>query len=181
MDKRLKKIIFYQAATALFSVIIISGALLSEKYVTTLSDTLNQFQILRINSIKMKDATKNMRATSLSAMSIIPLHYKPEELEGAILSTLDSIKARMKDVSLTVANFDRKSNEITLPVTIRGSIRDYGDFLHNIGYLQSLVSPFFFIDSLSMVKSTEETKEEVVFAISGLLKIQSPSIDRANP
>jgi hypothetical protein len=178
MDKRLKKIIFYQAATALLAVIIISGALLSEKYVTTLSDTLNQFQILRINSIKMKDATKNMRATSLSAMSIIPLHYKPEEMEGAILSTLDSIKSRMKDASITVANFDRKGNEITLPVAIRGPVRDYGEFLNNIGYLQSLVSPFFFIDTLSISKSSEETKEEAGFVINGLLKIQSLPINR---
>jgi len=42
MDKRLKKILFYHAASALCATILISGALLSDKYVTTLSDTLNQ-------------------------------------------------------------------------------------------------------------------------------------------
>ncbi len=173
MDKRLKKLIFYQAVTALFTVILVSGALLSEKYVATLSDTVNQFQVLRINSITMKEATRNMRATSQSVMSLTPRYYNPEEMEGAILSALDSIKSRMEGVSITVAHFDRKDNEMTLPVTLRGPIRDYRNFLDNIGYLQSLVSPLFFIEMLSLSKSSEETKEEVDFAINGLLKIRS--------
>lgn len=176
MDKRLKKILFYHAASALCATILISGALLSDKYVTTLSDTLNQFQTLRINSIKMKDATQNMGATSLSVLSIISPYHKPEEMEGAILTTLDSIKSYMKDADITVSDFDKKGNEIVLPVTIAGHIHDYTAFVSHTGYLQSLVSPFFFINTISISKSSDEKKEEVCFVINGLLKMQSLNI-----
>ena len=176
MDKRLKKILFYHAASALCATILISGALLSDKYVTTLSDTLNQFRTPRINSVKMKGATQNMGATSLSVLSIISPYRKPEEMEGAILTTLDSIKSHMKDADITVSDFDKKGNEITLPITITGHIHDYTTVVNHIGYLQSLVSPFFFINTISISKSSDENKEEVCFVINGLLKMQSLNI-----
>ncbi|MFA4917049.1 MAG: hypothetical protein WC560_10310 [Syntrophales bacterium] len=173
MDKKLKKNLFYYAASALCAVIIISGTLLSGKYVTSLSDKLNQFQTLRINSIKMKVATQNMRTTSRSVLSIISPYLKQEEMEGAILTTIDSIKANMKDPDITVSDFKKSSNEIVLPLTISGQIHDYTSFVNHIGYLQSLFSPFFFIDTISISKSSDEKKDDVCFVINGLLKTQS--------
>jgi hypothetical protein len=121
----------------------------------------------------MKGAVKEMEMTSTKVQSMIPPNYKVEEMEGAILIAVDSIKIRMRGAELLLGNFERKENEISLPITITGPIRDYTAFINALGYLQSLTSPFMFINSVSISKSSSETKEAVNFDIRGVLKIQS--------
>lgn len=176
MDK-MKRLLIYYAASALCAVAIISGAILSDRYITSLSNTLNQFQTLQINNFKMKGATKEMGVTLSRVDSMIPASYKSEEMEGAILTLVDSIKSRMKGVNIMVGNFDRKENEVALPVTITGNMGDYAAFVNDLGYLQSMISPFLLIDSVSILKSFDETKEVVIFDIKGIIKIQSRGVD----
>ncbi len=173
MNNKLKRLLIYYTISALFATVSISGAILSDRYITSLSNTLNQFQTLKINHIKMKGAVKEMETTSAKVQSMIQPNYKVEEMEGAILIAVDSIKSRMKGADIMLGNFERKENEIALPVTITGAIRDYAAFINNLGYLQSLTSPFMFINSVSISKPSTETKEAVNFDIRGVLKIQS--------
>jgi hypothetical protein len=173
MDKKLKRLLIYYAVSAFFSTVSLAGAILSDRYITSLSNTLNQFQTLKINHFKMKGSLREMEATSSRVHSIIPSDYKPEEMEGAILTAVDSLKSRIKGVNIVIGNFDRKENEVSLPITMTGNMGDYIAFVNELGYLQSLISPFLFIDSVSIAKSSDETREAIIFNIKGILKIQS--------
>jgi hypothetical protein len=177
MDNKLKRLLIYYGVSAVGATILISGAILSDHYIGNLSNTLQQFQTLKINNIKMKSAVKEMEATSLKVEAMIPPNYKVDEMEGAILATLDSIKKRMKTVDVLVADFDRKENETVLPVTLTGTIGDYAQFVNDMGHLQALTSPFMFIQSVAISKSLEGKKEVLHFDIKGALKIRSRSTD----
>jgi len=173
MDIKLKRLLIYYAVSAFLATVLISGAMLSDRYIASLSNTLNQFQTLKINHYKMKGAVREMEATSSKVHSIIPSDYKPEEMEGAILASVDSIKSRIKGSNVAIENFNKKDNEVSLPVTITGNMGDYTIFINNLSYLQSLTSPFFFIDTVSISKSSDEAHEAVVYSIKGFLRIKS--------
>ena len=176
MDAKLKRLLLYYALSALCATVLISGSILTETYSTGLSDTLNKFQTLKINSVKMKEASKHMDETLVNVRSTFPSYDKAEALEGSILTTVDSIKSHMKGVDITVANFEKKSDEISLPVILTGHIHDYTVFINNIGYLQSLTSPLFYINSLSISDQSNEKTAIINFEIKGTLKMQSVSI-----
>jgi len=173
MDARLKKLLIYYAASALSAAIFVSGAVITETYVTSLADTLNKFQTLKINSIKMKEASKDVGETIGKVSSVFPSYDKTEAMEGTILTSLDSIKSRMKSVDITVANFEKKDDEIELPVTMLGPIGDYVSFINYVRYLQSLSSPLFYIEDLTVSNRSDEKKEAVYFEVKGKLKIRS--------
>jgi hypothetical protein len=173
MDAKLKRLLLYYAVSAFCATVLISGSILTETYVASLSDTLNKFQTLKINGVKMKEASKHMDETLVNVRSIFPSYDKTEALEGSILTTVDSIKSHMKGVDITVANFEKKGDEIALPVTIAGQIRDYTVFINNINYLQSLTLPLFYIDSLSISHQSDEKNAVIKFDIKGTLKMQS--------
>jgi hypothetical protein len=176
MDAKLKRLLLYYALSALCATVLISGSILTETYSTGLSDTLNKFQTLKINSVKMKEASKHMDETLVNVRSIFPSYDNAEAFEGSILTTVDSIKSHMKGVDITVANFEKKGDEISLPVTLTGHIRDYTVFINNIGYLQSLTSPLFYINILSISDQSNEKTAIINFEIKGTLKMQSVSI-----
>ena len=50
---------------------------------------------------------------------------------------------------------------------------EYASFINDVGYLQSLASPFMFISSISISKSSDEKKGVVIFEIKGTLKMRS--------
>lgn len=173
MDQRLKRLLIYYALSAFCAAALISGAILTDRYHNSLSNTLNQLQSLRINSVKMKKATKDMEEMSLQVGSLIPSSHHAEEMEGAILATVDAIKTRLKGADISVTNFEKKDKEIAMPVLITGSINEYASFIHDVGYLQSLISPFMFIHSISISKSSDEKRSAVIYEIKGTLKMRS--------
>jgi hypothetical protein len=108
MDQRLKRLLIYYAVSAFCATALISGAIISGRYITSLSSTLNQFQTLKINSVKMKTATKDMDKLSVNVGSLIPPNYNTEEMEGAILTTVDAIKNLMKGADINLENLEKK-------------------------------------------------------------------------
>ncbi|MBM4272155.1 MAG: hypothetical protein FJ139_08385 [Deltaproteobacteria bacterium] len=173
MDKKLKMLLFAYGASALCAALCISGAILSNKYISSLSATLGQFQNLKVNSVKMKDATRDMEAILSQTRSLAPSYHRPEEMEGSLLTTLDSIKSRMKGADISITHFEKKGSEISIPVVITGTIRDYTEFVNFIGYLQSLRFPFFFTSDILISGRSGDTGEVVDFKINGILKSQS--------
>jgi len=173
IDAKLKKLLLHYAASAFLATALISGAMISESYITSLADTLNKFQTVKINSVKMKEATRKEGETVASARLILRPYDKSEAMEGTILTAIDSIKSRMKNVDIMVDNFERKGDEIALPVAVTGVIHDYIAFINHIGYLQSLISPFFYINSVSISNLSDEKGAVVNFEIKGTLRMQS--------
>jgi len=173
MDSKLRRLLIYYTVSAMLAATLISGTVLSSRYIASLSNTLNQFQTLKINHYKMKSAIREMEATALKVHSVIPSDNRPEEMEGAILGTVDAIKSRMRGATVVLEDFNKKESEVSLPITITGNISDYTIFINNLSYLESLTSPFLFIDTLSMAKSPGEAHETIAYSIKGILRIQS--------
>src|SRR5271157_3335791 len=107
MDARLKRLLLRYATSAFLAIALISGALISQSYITSLADTLNKFQTVKINSVKMKEATRKEGETVASARSIFRSYDKSEAMESIILTAVDSIKSRMKNVDIMVENFEK--------------------------------------------------------------------------
>ena len=177
MDAKLKALLLRYALSALLSTVLMSGAIITESYITSLEDTLNKFQTLKINSVKMKEASRREGETVASVRSIFRSYDKNEAMEGTILTAIDSIKSRMKNVDIMVDNFEKKGDEITLPAAMAGAIHDYTAFINHIGYLQSLISPFFYINSVSISNLSDEKGALVNFEIKGTFRMQSVNMD----
>jgi len=173
MDTKLKKLLLYYAVSALCATILISGAVLMEAYITSLSDTLDKFQTLKINSIKMKEASRNAGETLTAVRTAFSTYDKTEATEGILLTAVDSIKERMKGADITVTNFEKKGSEIELPVALTGTIQDYADFINHIGYLQSLPSPVFYMSGVTITDQSDEKNAVINFEIRGILKMQT--------
>jgi Tfp pilus assembly protein PilO len=173
MDAKLKALLLRYSLSALLATVLMSGAIITESYMTSLGDTLNKFQTLKINSVKMKEASRKEGKTVASVRSIFRSYAKDEATEGTILTAIDSIKSRMKNVDIMVDNFEKKGDETALPVAMMGTVHDYTAFINHIGYLQSLISPFFYINSLSISNPSDEKGALVNFEIKGTLRMQS--------
>ena len=177
MDARLKTLLLRYALSAILATVLVSGAIITESYISSLGDTLNKFQTLKINSVKMKDASRKEGEIIASVRSIFRSYAKGEATEGTILTAIDSVKSHMKNADIMVDNFERKGNETTLPVTLTGMVHDYTAFINDIGYLQSLISPFFNINSVSISNPSDEKGALVNFEIKGALRMQSVNMD----
>ena len=180
MDAKLKALLFRYALSAILATVLVSGAIITESYITSLGDTLNKFQTLKINSVKMKDASKKEGAIVASVRSIFRSYAKDEATEGTILTAIDSIKSHMKNADIMVDNFERKGNETALPVTLTGMVHDYTAFINHIGYLQSLISPFFNINSASISNPSDQKGALANFEIKGTLRMQSVNMDSSS-
>jgi hypothetical protein len=177
MDAKLKALLLRYALSALLATLLMSGAIITDSYITSLGDTLNKFQTLKINSVKMKEATRKEGETFASIRSIFRSYAKDEATEGIILTAIDSIKSRMKNADIMVDNFEKKGAETALPATMTGTIHDYTAFINHIGYLQSLISPFFYINSVSISNLSDEKGALVNFEIKGTFRMQSVNMD----
>jgi Tfp pilus assembly protein PilO len=173
MDTKLKKLLLYYAISALFATILISGSVLTEAYIVSLSDTLDKFQTLKINSIKMKESSRKAGETFAAVRTAFSSYDKTEAMEGILLTTVDSIKERMKGADVTVTNFEKKGSEIELPLALTGTIQDYADFINHIGYLQSLPSPIFYMSGVTITDQSDEKNAVINFEIRGTLKMQT--------
>jgi len=173
IDAKLKRLLFYYAVSALCATVLISSSILTERYITSRTDTLNKFQTLKINSIRMKEASKEMGITVGKIRSMLPTYTKTEAMESVILTTLDSIKSNKKDITVTITNFERKGDEITLPVNLSGTIRDYTTFINLIGYLQSHNLPLFAINDIMISNQSDGKNSMTHFDLKGTLKMQS--------
>jgi hypothetical protein len=125
----------------------------------------------------MKEATRKEGKTVANVRSIFQSYAKDEATEGTILTAIDSIKSRLKNADIMVENFEKKGDETALPVTLTGMVHDYTAFINHIGYLQSLISPFFYINSVSISNLSDEKGAVVNFEIKGTLRMQSVNMD----
>ena len=78
MDARLKTLLLRYALSAILATVLVSGAIITESYITSLGDTLNKFQTLKINSVKMKDASRKEGEIIASVRSIFRSYAKGE-------------------------------------------------------------------------------------------------------
>ncbi|MBN1613973.1 MAG: hypothetical protein JW950_05860 [Deltaproteobacteria bacterium] len=176
MDVRLKRLFVYYVLAVVCVALILSAIIITGKYAAVLSDTLAKYETIKNNALLMKRADKDIQAQITQVQSMLPGVFTPELAEGAIVTTLDKMAARLKDADVLVGAFNKKESEVSLPVTLSGMMGDYRAFLNYIGYLQSLNAPFFTIENLSLGAKVGEKQAGVHYEIRGFLKVKTYAV-----
>lgn len=158
---RLKRAILCYMIAGLVFVMTASTIVLAIKYRDSLAETVNTLQKARLNLVQVRDTSRAVDSALSGIKAVLPprlLSIPPEEM---LLAGLDDLKARMKGSEISVANIERKNDEISLQVQIRSSMTDYTGFVNSVGYLQSLQFPFFSITNISLTQGPDKVLCEI--------------------
>ncbi len=170
----MKRSLSYYIISGMLFLMVLTGVIISKRYSDSLFNTQKKLQTARMNLVSMKDAQVDMEKTIADLKAIVPSDFASRTPEEHIFIGLDELKFRMKNAEIVVTNMEYKGDEVSLPVTIKSSIsgkaagKDYASFMNDIGYLQSMGFPFFYIGSISMVQSQD--RASVSYEIKGALK-----------
>lgn len=174
MNNRSNRLFLCYVISGVIFIAVLSANIVLKKYGDSLSDALKKLDTVRSNLTDIKDAQAGIDRTITRVNALVPSDIASKTPEDRIFTILDEIKNRMRGAEITVTNIDHKGAEVILPVTIKAAIsgktitRDYTQFVNNVGYLQSLSFPFFFIDGINMSQSQDKTS--VLCEIKGSLK-----------
>ncbi|MCX5810968.1 MAG: hypothetical protein NT178_00250 [Proteobacteria bacterium] len=178
VQKGLKRyFLFYIAALILF-LIVLSSAILFNKYAASLNITLSKLYTIKINLVKVRDTIKDIHNSLYDIGKIIPQGMLGTSSTKYIYIGLDTLKSLVGKAQVTVATIEDKGDELRLPIIISGTITDYTVFLKSIENLQSMKFPFFTIGSLVTTGATG-VKGEIAFTyeIQGILKMPKTGFD----
>ena len=153
--ERLKKILSYYLLTGIVLGGLVIAIALMGKYEENLAHSVDSFEKIRINSIRMAKATEEKERIIRDINGLLPARYDSTSNEELLLSAIDSIKANIRGCDITVVNIEKKGGELTLPVSIRISFDSYGMLVDRVGYLQGLTYPYFRVESILIERSEE--------------------------
>jgi hypothetical protein len=170
VQKKLKPFfVSYILALAVF-LLVLSCAVLFNRYASTLGETLDKLYILKINFIKVKNTIEDIKGTLRDSGQLIPPGRSKGTSATYMYSGLDTLRSYVGKAHVTVAAIEDKGNELRMPLTITGAVADYPVFLNSVGRLQSMRFPFFAITNLTMAKNiTTAGGAAVSFEIQGVL------------
>jgi hypothetical protein len=180
-DRKLKRLfISYIVVSVIFLAVIVLCIVVRE-YADSLNETSKGLQSFRANIARIKDTTIDMKQSVETINTTISPDYFSNSSEKQLLMGLDVLKTTMKNDAVMVTEFLYTDAEINLPVNIRGVMSSYSSLVNDIGKLQSLKFPFFFIKSITIkkgetiqvVKETNEIGERkaTVYEINGELRL----------
>ena len=125
VQKKLKPFfVSYGIALTAF-LILLSCAVLSDRYTASLDETLSKFQILKINLIKIRNVVENMKGTLTDASKLVSPSVSKESSATHMYMGLDTLRSYVGKAQVAVAAIEDKGNDLAMPVTITGPIVDY--------------------------------------------------------
>lgn len=155
-DRRLRNhYLFYIIGAVLFTATL-SAAVLVHRYCSEMSDTVDRLKTLSGNSVKVKRATQSAYDAMIRIRKEAPVAYLSGPVENMIFQTVDSIKGHTGNAELAVDPLQDGGDEVRLPLTLKGNVDDYGDFLRMLHFLESLRFPFFSPTELIMIQETDK-------------------------
>jgi hypothetical protein len=173
MDRKVKRLLVFYITSALCCTLVFCGGILADKYASSLLTSYDLFQTIKVKKVNMKEAIKNIDVAIAQVRAEMPRNMGQESSEADILLALDILKSRLKSCAISIDTLEKKDDDITLPVTIRGVLSDYHKFMNDLGYIQALRFPFFVISTMSIDKLEREQKEIVIFEIKGALTMRT--------
>jgi hypothetical protein len=159
-----------------FLSIIIFFAILLIKYQNSLLEAIEKSELIRINTLKMKQATKHMDSTIEKINNLLPMNYSSASHRELLLLALDDIKMTIRESEITVTNFEEKDGSIFLPVVIKFPVNDYVVLIRMIGYLQSMNFPSFSIKNILIGSKAEGQIEFILCTIEGSLQMPAEKL-----
>lgn len=141
------------------------------RYNSYLADAIQIEKNISINKKKIKNQTHKIEAALKYLMDDLNLNTNNTYYEGLIFQTLDNIKTKMPDASITVTTFGETGGEKILPVEIKTSVATYKKIIDYVEYIESFRIPRFKIDHTSISKGQ---KGGIMLDIEGV--IVAPSL-----
>ncbi len=183
-DRKLKRRFVFYIAAGVILLAVLAGAVVLREYDESLDGTLKEVMATRINLIKVKEATAEMKQSIASVQRIIGPDYFTNSSEKEILGGVDVIAMSGSRPVVGVTDFIYGDAEIDLPVTITGRMGDYSSFVNDVGRLHYRRFPFFNAKDIAIRSVAEETglqqsgrekKWAVTYAIGGDLRLPRSS------
>jgi hypothetical protein len=177
-NARLKRLLVYYITAGVLSACILSGIIILKKYEVSFSDTIKKLQTVKKNFARTGDIIKDMNLSAAAVRVVIPSDFMAKAPEDLIFIGLDDIKSRFGDAEISITNLEYRGEEVSLPVNIKGGMKDYMTLVNNCGYLPSMSFPFFSINSMSLSQVQGKGSVSAAYEISGTLRISSRQLPK---
>lgn len=156
---------FYFGLTGLSASVVILGLIVIGKYYESLQKTAGQLETVK-TTLSRKGVSSHELDTILTRMKVLaPSDLYTKTKEEHIFLAIDNLKSRFIDAEVAVTNFEDRGDTVSMPVAIKGILKNYSGFVNEIGYLTALKFPFFSINTLSL--SIKDAT--IIYVINGAL------------
>jgi hypothetical protein len=146
-------------------------SILVYRYNNYLVGTLHIEEDISINKEKVKNQTHKIDSVIKYLRDNLNLDLTDAHFEGLVFQTLDNIKTKMQDASITVTAFEEAEGQKKLPVEIKVSVQTYKKLIDYVEYIESFRIPKYKINQLSISKGQ---KGDIMLEIKGV--IVTPSL-----
>lgn len=167
----MKQPLLLYVVSGVFCAVVISGALISNKYRESFVHAFENMQKVKENVGKMESETGRINESMIRMKSLLPANVLSGAPDEFIFAGLDDIKSRIKGATIAVTEVENRDNEIILPVSISAPMKDYAVFIGQIRYLQNMRFPFFSTSNVSLSHSQDAESGGVIYKIEGVLRM----------
>jgi len=147
-------------------------SILVYRYNNYLVGILHIEERLSINKEKVKDQTHKIDG-AIKYLKDLNLDLADAHSETRLFQSLDNIKTRLKDASITVTAFEETESQRRLPVEIKASVETYKKLIDYMAYIESFKIPKYEINQVSISKGE---KRDIILDIKGV--IVAPIVNR---
>lgn len=141
-------------------------SILVYRYNNYLVAALHIEENIGINKEKVKNQIHKIDTVIKYFKDDLALDLTDAYFERLIFQTLDNIKTKMQDASITVTTFQEAEGQKRLPVEIKTSVQTYKKVIDYIEYIESFRIPEYKINQLSISKGE---KGDIILDIKGVL------------
>lgn len=166
MEAGVRRLLIVYVVSGLLFGLVAGGGFYLAKYEESLAVTPGLLADVKAGLSKVAAADSDISNTINKAKSLLPAEYFAKSPEETLLLKLDDLKLRLKGAEVSAAGFQYQGAEVDMPVTIKGPVKDYTDFVSRVARLRNMRFPFFRIDHIDL----KQSGGGVDFAISGLLR-----------
>jgi hypothetical protein len=180
-DRKLKKLFISYIIVCVIFLIVVTLSVIVREYSDSLNETLKALLSFRSNITRIKDATVDMKRSVETMNAAVSSDYFSNSSEKQVLMGLDTLKTIMKNDTIMVTEFSYTDTEISLPVSVRGTMNSYSSLVSDMGKLQSLKFPFLSTrgiaikkgETIQAVKGANEIEEKkaTIYEINGELRL----------
>ncbi len=148
--------------------VLVCGLVLLAKYELNAGETTKNFEKIKQNSVRMRDATAGLKQSLGAYHGLLPHEYEKKTVDALLYNRVDDINEIFPASILTVSPKSDQPEVSTIPFTIKMVDTNYVDFLSGLSKLQSKSFPHVVTNTISII-SNNETKGAVVYTIEGTI------------
>lgn len=179
--RELRKTFLHYGLSGILFLLSVSGAIVIRKYTESLAVTLDRLQEFNIQYIKVRNAIDDMTGSVRMIKEYMPRDRTDQSVQERLLCALDDLKSKAGGAEITIANIEDKEDDVQLPLSIKGPLKDYTRLVNYTGYLQSLKFPFFAVTNVNIWRDGDDVAGNALFEIKGILKFPKSSSQMKRP